>query len=86
MDIEQYFKAARIPDGVKVSFTSMYLSGDAKLWWKTWMGDETRPLIKTWNTLKKELKDQFLPFNSSWVARESLRRLKHTGTVREYVK
>ena len=50
------------------------------------MGDETRSLVKTWNVLKKELKDQFLPCNSSWIARESLRRLKHTCLVRDDVK
>ena len=45
-----------------------------------------RPQITTWETLKKELKDQFLPTNTAWVAREALKRLKHTGSVREYVK
>ena len=30
-DIEQFFKAAHIPNGEKVSITSMYLIGDAKL-------------------------------------------------------
>ena len=30
-DIEQFFKAAHVPDGKKVSITSMYLTGDAKL-------------------------------------------------------
>ncbi|KAK4405068.1 hypothetical protein Sango_0513300 [Sesamum angolense] len=36
--------------------------------------------------LKKELKDQFLPCNTSWIAREFLRNFKHTGTVCEFVK
>lgn len=36
--------------------------------------------------LKKELKDQFLPLNTAWVARESFKNLKHTSTVRDYVK
>ena len=34
-DMEQYFKATRVPEGKKVSITSMYLSKDAKLWWRT---------------------------------------------------
>lgn len=50
------------------------------------MEDEIRPKITVFAELRKELKEQFLPANSGWVARESLRRLKHTGTVREYVK
>lgn len=33
--MEQCFQVARIPDGERVSITSMYLSGDAKLWWRT---------------------------------------------------
>ena len=44
------------------------------------------PQITTWETLKKELKDQFLSTNTMWVAREALKRLRHTGSVREYVK
>ncbi|RVW19038.1 hypothetical protein CK203_095041 [Vitis vinifera] len=31
-DMEQFFKAAHVPDGEKVSITSMYLTSDAKLW------------------------------------------------------
>ena len=88
-DIEQFFKAAHVPDGEKVSITSMYLTGDAKLWWRTRVEDDAesgRPQITTWETLKKELKDQFLPTNTAWVAKETLKRLRHTGSVREYVK
>ena len=39
-DIEQFFKAAHVPDGEKVSITNMYLIGDAKLWWQTRMEDD----------------------------------------------
>ena len=58
--MEQFCKAAHIPDGEKVSITSMNLTGDAKLWWRTTMEDDAesgRPQINTWETLKKELKD-----------------------------
>ncbi|KAL0298168.1 UNVERIFIED_CONTAM: hypothetical protein Sangu_3157200 [Sesamum angustifolium] len=88
-DMETYFQAARVPDTEKVSITSMYLTGDAKLWWRSRLSDDAsanRERIETWEVLKKELKDQFLPCNTSWLARESLRNLKHTGTVREFVK
>ena len=59
-DMEQFFKAAHVPDSEMVSITSMYLSGDAKLWWRTRMGDDAesgRPQIDTWETLKRELKE-----------------------------
>ena len=72
-----------------VIINSMYLSRDAKLWWRTHVEDDTnvgREKINSWEVLKKELKDQFLLTNPAWVARDSLKKLKHTGIVREYVK
>ena len=65
-DMEQFFKATHVPNSEMVSITSMYLYGDAKLWWRTQMGDDAesgRPQIDTWETLKRELKEQFLPTN-----------------------
>lgn len=88
-DMEQYFRAARVAETEQVTITSMFLIGDAKLWWRTRLDDDAsagRPRIETWDVLKKELRDQFLPLNSAWVARESLKGLKHTGLVRDYVK
>ncbi|KAL0386158.1 UNVERIFIED_CONTAM: hypothetical protein Sradi_3010100 [Sesamum radiatum] len=67
-DMEAYFQVACILDDEKVSITSMYLTGDAKLWWRTRLsGDASanREKIETWDVLKKELKDQFLPCNTS---------------------
>lgn len=87
-DMEQYFKAARVPEDEWVTITTMYLDGDAKLWWRTRVQEDTsagRPVIDSWAVLKKELKGQFLPCNVAWVARESLKSLKHSGTVRAYV-
>lgn len=43
-------------------------------------------MIKTWEALKNELKDQFLPCNTSWIARDALRNLKHSGIICDYVK
>ncbi|KAK4383415.1 hypothetical protein Sango_2777300 [Sesamum angolense] len=88
-DMEACFQTARILEAKKVSITSMYLSGNAKLWWRTRLSNDAsanRNKIETWEVLKKELKDQFLPCNTSWLARESLRKLKHAGTLRDCVK
>lgn len=55
----------------------MYLTGDAKLWWRTRIEDDVnagRPAISTWDRLQKELKVVYLPCNLAWVARESLRK------------
>ncbi|XP_069152788.1 uncharacterized protein [Solanum lycopersicum] len=67
----------------------MYLVGDAKLWWRTRNADDVRsghPIIDTWDRLIKEMSDPFLPSNASWLAREKLKRLRQTGSVREYIK
>ncbi|KAL0290293.1 UNVERIFIED_CONTAM: hypothetical protein Sangu_2579400 [Sesamum angustifolium] len=83
-DMETYFQAARIPEAEKVSINSMYLTGDAKLCWRTRLSDDasaSRDKIETWDVLKKELKDQFLPYNTSWLAKESLQKLKRAGTT-----
>ncbi|KAL2527518.1 Uncharacterized protein Adt_12572 [Abeliophyllum distichum] len=63
-DIEQYFLATNIEDGARrVTTSTMYLGGDAKLWWQTKYAD-----IQT--------------NRAQWVLRE----LKHTGSIRDYVK
>ncbi|KAK4422090.1 hypothetical protein Salat_2160000 [Sesamum alatum] len=88
-DMEAYFQATRIPEEEKVSTTSMYLTGDVKLWWRTRLSDDAsanRDRIETWDVLRKELKDQFLPCNTSWLVRELLQKLKHSGTIRDYMK
>ncbi|KAG6522526.1 hypothetical protein ZIOFF_019666 [Zingiber officinale] len=88
-DMEQYFVAAKVPETEKVTISSMYLIGDAKLWWRTRMVDDAnagRQKIDTWDRLKKEMKDQFLPGNTSWIARDGLKRLKQSGSVRDYIK
>ena len=68
-----------MPDQEMVTITSMYLSRDAKLWWRTRVEDDInagKRKIDLWKALKKELKDQFLLTNTAWVARDSLKKLK----------
>ena len=87
--MEQYFQATRVSEREQVTITSMYLFGDAKLWWRGRINDDAcagRPRIETFDVLKKELRDQFLPLNVAWVAWEGLKKLKHIGSVRDYVK
>lgn len=88
-DIKQYFKAAQVPKNERVTIISMYLAGDAKLWWHTRMDDDSsasRPSISTWDMLKRELNLQFLPCSNAWIVRDALKKLKQTSSVREYVK
>ncbi|KAL4340960.1 hypothetical protein GQ457_08G017680 [Hibiscus cannabinus] len=85
-DIEQYFRAASITyEEDKVYMASMYLSGDAKLWWRIKF-DGAVCAIQTQYELKKELKNSFFPENVEYNTRKKLKELSHTGTVREYVR
>jgi hypothetical protein len=87
-DMEQYFRAVKAEDDQKVSMATMYLTGDAKLWWRTKSDEIERGVctIETWEVLKRELKAMFFPENVEYNARRALRDLKHTGTIRDYVK
>ena len=57
--MEQYFRVVRAgSEDLKVSMATMYLSGDAKVWWRTKYDDlqHGRCIIATWDDLKREIK------------------------------
>ena len=87
--MEQYLWTMRTSsEEEKVSLATMYLRGDAKLWWRVKCEDVKAGLchVDTWEDLRKELEAQFLPENVGEMARRKLRDLRQTGTIREYVK
>nr|TKS00558.1 hypothetical protein D5086_0000181890 [Populus alba] len=76
--MEHYFSAAKVELDEQVNIAVMYLTGDAKLWWQRRSKKNLnagRPKMKTWETLKCKLREQFLPNNTSWIAREDLKKL-----------
>lgn len=90
-DVEEYLSCApKTSDEAQVKDIATYLTGSAKLWWRTHQADEragkTVKPIKSWADLKAALHDQFRPGNSDWIIRSRFDELKHTGTIREYVK
>ncbi|KAL0357978.1 UNVERIFIED_CONTAM: hypothetical protein Scaly_1483500 [Sesamum calycinum] len=87
-DMEQYFLAANVKDEVrKVSTATMYLTGDAKLWWRTKYAEiqANQVRLDTWALLWEAIREQFFPENVEYNARRALRKLEHTGSVRDYV-
>ncbi|KAL2251545.1 UNVERIFIED_CONTAM: hypothetical protein Sindi_2276800 [Sesamum indicum] len=66
----------------------MYLTGDAKLWWRTKYAEIQAHQVQldTWALLREVIREQFFPENVEYNARWALRKLEHTGSVREYVK
>ncbi|KAL0411643.1 UNVERIFIED_CONTAM: hypothetical protein Slati_3754000 [Sesamum latifolium] len=88
-DMEQYFLAANVEDEArKVSTATMYLIGDAKLWWraKYFEIQVNQVRLDTWALLREAIRAQFFPENVEYNARRALRKLEHTGSMQDYVK
>ncbi|KAL0373318.1 UNVERIFIED_CONTAM: hypothetical protein Sradi_3247500 [Sesamum radiatum] len=88
-DIEQYFLAANVEDEArKVSTTTMYLTGDAKLWWCIKYAEiqANQVRLDTWALLQEAICEQFFMENVEYNARRALQKLEHTGFMRDYVK
>ncbi|RVW49005.1 hypothetical protein CK203_081011 [Vitis vinifera] len=87
--VERYFEAIALTDeATKVRTATLYLTDNATLWWRRRFADIERGTctIDTWDAFKREIKRQFYPEDVAYLARKSLKRLKHTGSIREYVK
>lgn len=87
--MEQYFDVVKIRADEQVNITTMYLLGDVKLWWRTRIKEDIntrRSKIETWDHLKQQLKEQFLPNNLSWLTRKDLNKLKQDWLLRDYIK
>ncbi|KAL0433642.1 UNVERIFIED_CONTAM: hypothetical protein Slati_2698500 [Sesamum latifolium] len=88
-DMEQYFLVANLEDEArKVSTATMYLTGDAKLWWRTKYSEiqANQVRLDTWALLREAIRVQFFPENVEYNARWALRKLEHTGSMQDYVK
>ncbi|KAL0434760.1 UNVERIFIED_CONTAM: hypothetical protein Sradi_0183900 [Sesamum radiatum] len=88
-DMEQYFLAANVVDEArKVSTATMYLTGDAKLWWRTKYAEiqANQVRLDTWDLLREAIIVQFFPENVEYNSRRALRKLEHTGSMQDYVK
>ncbi|TXG69042.1 hypothetical protein EZV62_003977 [Acer yangbiense] len=87
--LEQYFEAKGARDNAtKIANAPTFLRDAAQLWWRRKHGDTGKGInpIHTWEDFKKELKRQLCPTNAEKEARGRLRRLKQTGSIRDYVK
>ncbi|KAL0292962.1 UNVERIFIED_CONTAM: hypothetical protein Scaly_3149400 [Sesamum calycinum] len=87
--MEQYFLAANVEDEArKVSTTTMYLTGDAKLCWRTKYVEiqANQVRLDTWALLREAIREQFFPENVKYNTRQALRKLEHTSFVQDYVK
>ncbi|KAL5815082.1 hypothetical protein ACOSQ3_025877 [Xanthoceras sorbifolium] len=87
--IERYFEAVKITDDQEqIRTATLYLADTATLWWRRRHADIQRGTctIDSWDDFKKELKKQFYPEDAAYLARKNLKKLKQTGSIRDYVK
>ena len=87
--MKRYFEAIALTDEMtKVRTATLYLTDTATLWWRRRFADMEKGIctIETWEDFKREIKKQFYPEDVAYLARKNMRRLKHTGSIRDYVK
>ncbi|RVW12084.1 hypothetical protein CK203_087328 [Vitis vinifera] len=87
--MERYFKAIALTDeATKVRTATLYLTDIATLWWRRRFANMEKGIctIEMWEDFKREIKRQFYPEDVAYLARENMRRLKHTCSIRYYVK
>ena len=86
--LNQYFDAMGMRDKAsKVGTTPTYLRGTAQLWWHQKHDEMGKCIctIETWANLKQELRKQFTLSNAEKEVSARLRRLKQTGSFRDYI-
>ncbi|KAJ9686135.1 hypothetical protein PVL29_015160 [Vitis rotundifolia] len=87
--MERYFEViALIDEAAKVRTVTLYLTDTATLWWRRRFADMEKGIctIETWEDFKREIKRQFYPEDVAYLVRKNMRRLKHTSSIRDYVK
>ena len=87
--MERYFEAIELTDeAIKVRATTLYLTNNATLWWcRRFMEIEKETCtIDTCADFKREIKKQFYPKDVEYMTRKKIKHLKHTGSIRDYVK
>ena len=87
--MERYFETiALIDEAMKVCTATLYLIDNATLWWRRRFLEIEKGTctIDTWADFKREIKKQFYLEDVGYMARKKMRHLKHTGSIRDYVK
>ena len=87
--MERYFEAiALIDEATKVRIATLYLTDTTTLWWRWRFTDMEKVIctVETWEDFKREIMRQFYPEDVAYLARKNMRHLKHTGSIRDYIK
>ena len=88
-NMERYFEAIGLKDeATKVRTATLYLIDNATLWWRRKFSEMEKGTctIDTWADFKREIKKQFYPEDVEYMELKKIKHLKHTGSIRDYVK
>ena len=84
--MERVFKYHEIPKAKKTKLVAIKLRGRASAWWEQLQVQRLhrgKTKVQSWVKMKKELSDQFLPYNYTQQLYQTLHNLKQIGTVEE---
>ncbi|PWA48529.1 hypothetical protein CTI12_AA489850 [Artemisia annua] len=87
--LEQYFEAMGVDeDAARISNAPAFLRESVQLWWRRKHHEREKGIcdLNTWDQFKIKLRKQFVPHNADSEAKAKLRRLRHTGTISDYIK
>lgn len=87
-NMERYFKHLKLEDEEsKISTATLFLTDNALMWWRrrSMEIEQGTFTLTTWNDFKEDIMLHFYPQNAKYEAKEKLRWLRHTGSVKEYV-
>jgi len=87
-NIERYFKYLKMDDDEsKITTATLLLTDNALMWWRrrSMEIDQGTFTLETWDAFKKDIMLHFYPENAKYEAKEKLRWLKQTGSVKDYV-
>ena len=85
--MKRYFEAIALTDeATKVCTTNLYLTDNATLWWHRRFAEIEKGTCTIKDAFKREIKRQFYPEDVAYLARKSMKCLKHTGSIHDYVK
>ena len=88
--VENYFDAVGLNDvNRRIGFTTTLLEGSANAWWRLKKGEMQAGVVgayHSWGSFKRDFVKFFHPAGMEQAARNTLRNLRQTGRVHNYVK
>ena len=82
-NVDTYFDAVGASDEQRTPYAALLLMGNAQTWWRLLKEKGTQP--RRWNQFKAIIEEQFHTINDEKKARNTLRNLRQTTSVTNYI-